>query len=67
MMAHHMNLTPHCKGYKPVLEKHSHWWRVTCPKCGKRIAYLRSDKDAKTNWNAMMECAQRYEEISDEK
>ena len=51
------HLKEHCKGVRPVIERHGRWWRVTCPQCGKRIAYLNTEFDAKQDWNTQMECA----------
>lgn len=53
---HRAKLREHCIGFKPLMERHGKWWQVTCPKCGKRVAWLPTENEAKLNWNAQVEC-----------
>jgi uncharacterized Zn finger protein (UPF0148 family) len=65
-MTHKARLWNHCPGFKPIIDRHGKWWQVTCPNCGKRVAWQRSETEAKQNWNAQMECAARMKGHEDE-
>jgi predicted RNA-binding Zn-ribbon protein involved in translation (DUF1610 family) len=65
-MTHKANLREHCLGVKPVISKQGKWWKVTCPGCGKTVAYRQSECEAKQDWNAQMECAAKMKGHEDE-